>query len=140
METSLKYRTQGSLPIGSQKPAEYIPRIPEPKQIKQDSAPANGRPHEVKRPPPPVPPKPKDHQVLPVAPPPAQNKTKMPPFDPCKAIYETSPYYIYFKMVTDNNTKKPEEEDIREILHKLVVVDKDMPRTAKYRNFRSYVQ
>lgn len=138
MET-LKYRTQGSLPIGSQKLAEYIPRIPEPKQIK-DSAPANGRPHEDKRPPPPVPPKPKDHQVLPVAPPPAQNKIKMPPFDPCKAIIETSPYYVYFKIVTDNDTKKHENEDIREVLHKLVVVDKDMPRTAKYRNFRSYVQ
>lgn len=108
--------------------------------LQQDSAPANGRPHEDKRPPPPVPPKPKDHQVLPVAPPPAQNKIKMPPFDPCKAIIETSPYYVYFKIVTDNDTKKHENEDIREVLHKLVVVDKDMPRTAKYRNFRSYVQ
>lgn len=64
----------------------------------------------------------------------------MPPFDPCKAIIETSPYYVYFKIVTDNDTKKHENEDIREVLHKLVVVDKDMPRTAKYRNFRSYVQ
>ncbi|KAM5157872.1 uncharacterized protein ACMZJ9_009148 isoform 2-T2 [Mantella aurantiaca] len=143
METSMKYRTQGSLPIGSQRYTEYIPRTPEPRHNNasklKDSAPTQERPLENRQPPPPVPPKPKGHPV-PAPAPPTSNKIKMSPFDPCKAIIETSPYYIYFKIITENDTNKPPEEDIREILHKLVVVDKDMPKTAKYRNFKSYVQ
>ncbi|XP_068094646.1 cell division protein ZipA-like [Hyperolius riggenbachi] len=171
METTLKYRTAGSLPIGR---SEYIPKTPEPKtnnnnnfKFKEDSP---RKPTEEKKPPPPPPPpKPKKPPVQLPAPPvqlsvsappvqlssppvqlsappvqlPApeeQNKPKMPPFDPCKAIIETSPYYVYFKIVTKPEAKYPLEEDVRMMLNELVVVDKDMPKTAKYRNFRTYVQ
>ncbi|KAG8579879.1 hypothetical protein GDO81_011084 [Engystomops pustulosus] len=143
MEVSMKYRTQGSLPIGTQKRTHYIPRIPEEAGTSTQGTPTAG--HRLSQPEAPVvrvgtdegpgeqPPLPVFR--APLAPPPDVPRFRRPAHDPCSAIIETSPYYVYFKIITD---KEAERQDLQRVLCERTVVDKDLPRTAKYRHFRSY--
>ncbi|KAM4027511.1 uncharacterized protein ACNLHF_023230 [Anomaloglossus baeobatrachus] len=166
MEVSMKYRTQGSLPISAQHKAQYLPRIPEEPApgrrgkakleapVFQDQANEDRGTH----------PTPSGKVLAPpsgkvLAPPsgkvlaPPSGRVLVPPstafeplrfrrpeHDPCKAIIETSPYYIYFKIVTTDDARKTQGQDLKSVLSELVVIDEDLPRTAKYRHFRSYEQ
>ncbi|XP_077123979.1 uncharacterized protein LOC143781318 [Ranitomeya variabilis] len=145
MEVSMKYRTQGSLPISSQHKAQYIPQyIP---RIPEEPAPSSRGKAKLE-----VPVlqdrSDEDHEKQQLAPEfPTHPTTKLEPLrfrrpahDPCKAIIETSPYYIYFKIITTEDARKTQDKDLKSVLSELVVIDEDLPRTAKYRHFRSYEQ
>ncbi|KAM3929472.1 uncharacterized protein RB166_007213 [Leptodactylus fuscus] len=140
MAVSMKYRTQGSLPIGTQHKPQYIPKIPEePAQsnrgkVKQES-PILGRIDEDVREELSSP-----RVVAPPAPQWAPYSFRKPTHDPCRAIIETSPYYVYFKIVTTKDTETRQDKDLKSVLSDLTTVDQDLPRTAKYRHFRSYEQ
>ncbi|KAG9467081.1 hypothetical protein GDO78_015660 [Eleutherodactylus coqui] len=139
METAMRYRTQGSLPISSQHKAQYLPKIKEePSPISRGKA----------KPEAPLPQSQankdqREKQSIPKiptvpTPEPEPRRFKIPAHDPSKAVIETSPYYVYYKISTTNDAKQAKSRDLKSVLTELTIVDEELPKTAKYRHFKSY--